>query len=112
MDTAAAGTVADALHEVIEHAEALLGTLEAEPDARLSALRERVADTVESARARLAEFENAPHRPIERIASAAEQWVAENPWATVAICAGVGLALGVLLARGLRRGAPREHDEQ
>ena len=103
MDTTATGTVTDALHEVIEQADTLLGTLEDGSDPKLAALRERVAATVESARARLAEIENAPNRPLERMASSTEQWISEHPWATVAIGAGVGLALGILLARGLRR---------
>ncbi len=111
MDTAPRSDMTDALYQVVEEAESLLHALADDPDGRLAALRERVQGTVDAARARLAEMQTTAERPLERAASATEQWVQENPWTTVALCAGVGIAIGMLLAR--RTGRPaRAADER
>jgi len=96
----------DELRNIVDHAEALLGALSGEGDARLEALRARVFDSIETARERLAEMDGDAARPTERAAAAFERWIAENPWTAVAIGAGVGLAIGVLLS-GRHRPAVR-----
>jgi ElaB/YqjD/DUF883 family membrane-anchored ribosome-binding protein len=90
------------LRNIIDHAEALLDALSAEGDARLEALRARVLDSITKARERLAEMDGDADRPTERAAAAFERWIAENPWTAVAIGAGVGLAIGVLLSARYR----------
>jgi ElaB/YqjD/DUF883 family membrane-anchored ribosome-binding protein len=93
------------LRDIVDHAEALLGALADDGDARLDALRERVFNSIGTARARLAEMEGDSERPSERAAAAFERWINENPWTAVAISAGVGLAIGFLLS-GRRAPAP------
>lgn len=93
----------DELRNVVDHAEALLGALSDDGDARLDRLRERVLGSIDTARARLADMERDSERPSERAAAAFERWMLENPWTAVAIGAGVGLAIGFLLSgRGAR----------
>jgi ElaB/YqjD/DUF883 family membrane-anchored ribosome-binding protein len=97
------------LRKIVDHAEALLDALSDEGDARLEALRARVFSSIGTARDRLAEMDSDADRPTERAAAAFERWITENPWTAVAIGAGVGLALGVLLSARQRPagGAPR-----
>ncbi len=100
META---TIGDDLRNVVDHAAALLDALDDGGDARLSGLRERVAGSIDTARARLEEMASDAQRPTERAVAAFEHWINDNPWTAVAIGAGIGLVIGVLLSR---RGAP------
>jgi ElaB/YqjD/DUF883 family membrane-anchored ribosome-binding protein len=95
------------LRNVVDHAEALLEALADDSDAGLSALYERVSDSIDTARARLAEINSDAGRPSERAAAALERWMMENPWTAVAIGAGVGVLIGALLSR---RPAPAPRD--
>ncbi len=104
MDTTALG---EELRSVVDHAQALLDALSDDSDARLAALYDRVSDSIDAARARLAEISAEADRPSERAAAAFERWMMENPWTAVAIGAGVGMLIGVLLSRG-RAPAPRD----
>jgi ElaB/YqjD/DUF883 family membrane-anchored ribosome-binding protein len=115
METPADTQVTDALHQVIAETEAILAALEADDDVRLRALRQRVQETVDTARARLAEIESAPERPLERTVDTIESWMRENPWTTVALCAGVGMFAGLWVGRRLRaraRGAAHDPHAQ
>jgi ElaB/YqjD/DUF883 family membrane-anchored ribosome-binding protein len=99
--------LSEELRNIVDHAEALLDALSDEGDARLAALYERVSDSIDTARARLAEINADADRPSERAAAAFERWMTENPWIAVAIGAGVGMLIGVLLSRR-RAPAPRD----
>jgi ElaB/YqjD/DUF883 family membrane-anchored ribosome-binding protein len=101
-DTAALGVE---LRNIVDHAEALLAALGDEGDGKVGSLRERVAHSIDTARDRLDEMQSDADRPSERTAAAIEQWMMDNPWTTVAIGAGVGLAVGILLAARRRRDA-------
>jgi ElaB/YqjD/DUF883 family membrane-anchored ribosome-binding protein len=100
-DTAALG---EELRHIVDHAEALLAALGDEGDAKIGSLRERVAHSIDAARARLDEMQSDADRASERAAAAIEQWMMDNPWTTVAIGAGIGLAVGILLSA--RRRSP------
>lgn len=102
MDTPGNTQLTDALHHVIAETEAILAALEGSDDAKLEALRQRVQETVETARVRLADIERTPEQPLERAMSAVESWVQENPWTTLAVCAGAGVLVGMLVGRRLR----------
>ncbi len=104
MDTTALG---EELRNVVDHAEALLDALSDDGDARLAALYDRVSDSIDTARARLAEIGADADRPSKRAAAAVERWMMENPWTAVAIGAGVGVLIGMLLSRR-RAPAPRD----
>lgn len=91
------------LRNIVDHAEALLEALADDGDAKLAQLRERVYASIDSAKTRLADLAADAERARERAATACESWMRENPWTVIAIGAGVGLAVGWLLASWSRR---------
>jgi ElaB/YqjD/DUF883 family membrane-anchored ribosome-binding protein len=97
--------IAEELRNVVNQAEELLGALGG-GDATLESLRERVYASIDTARERLAEIEDQANRAGSRLAAAAEVWVQENPWTALALGAGIGFAIGMLLTRGRRRRRP------
>jgi len=104
IDTAGRG-LADELRNVVTQAEELLHAIGDHSDDTLGALRQRVHESVDAARARLADMEEETARMTDRAATAAENYVQENPWAAVAIGAGIGLVAGALLMRRRRGGS-------
>jgi len=104
--TDASAVLAEELREIVNQAEALLDAIGNDGDAGLAGLRSRVNESIDAARARLADIEEQANRTSQRVASAAESWVQENPWAAVAIAAGVGLVIGTILARRARSASP------
>lgn len=105
-NTAALG---EELRSIVDHAEALLEALSDEGEPKLSSLRARVSASIETARAHLDEMQSDTERVTEKAAAAFGRWIEANPWTAVAIGAGAGLAIGVLLA-SRRRSAPRADD--
>ncbi|HEX3837511.1 MAG TPA: hypothetical protein VHW25_11160 [Steroidobacteraceae bacterium] len=108
-DTAGADAMAAELRRIIEQAEQLLDAAGVD-NPTLAALKDRVNDTVEAARDKLAELEQEARRRGRRAAAATESWVQTNPWAALAIGAGVGLLIGALIMRGSPAPSP-ELDE-
>ncbi len=108
--TQSAAALGEELRHIVDHAEALLGALADDDDARLDSLRRRVSDSIESARARLEDMERDANRASARAVAAVERWMRDNPWTVVAIGAGIGLVAGALLA-GRRRRTPRAGHE-
>jgi ElaB/YqjD/DUF883 family membrane-anchored ribosome-binding protein len=98
-DTAAADALAAELRRIIEQAEQLMSAAGAD-NATLGELKDRVDDTIEAARAKLAELEQEARRRGRRAAALTASWVQANPWAALAIGAGVGLLIGALIMRG------------
>jgi len=97
--------LAEELRKVLKQAEALLGSIGEDSDGGLSSLRDRVHESVDAAKSRLAELEQHANRASQRAASATEAWVRENPWTAIAVVGTIGLLIGTLLAR--RGGAPQ-----
>jgi len=110
MNEETGGTAARAaeLRGAVARAEALLGTLPDTGDADLGALRERIAASIESARARLDSIEARARGAHETATAAFERWSRANPWAALAIGAGIGLALALAFLG--RRSRPRGVD--
>jgi ElaB/YqjD/DUF883 family membrane-anchored ribosome-binding protein len=96
--------LAEELRNVVNQAEALLQAIGQDRDEALETLRERVHESIDTARARLAGLEEQATRATQRAAVAAESWVRENPWTAVAIGASLGLLIGALLTSRGRRG--------
>lgn len=93
--------LASELRNVLQQAEALLQAIGDDRDDAIEALRERVNSAVDTARARLADLESQAEQATQRAAVAAETYVREHPWTTVAIALSVGLVIGaVLVGRG------------
>jgi len=98
--TAALG---EELRSIVDHAEALLDAISDEGDAKLSSLRGRVSESIETARARVDEMQSDAERAGDKLAAVVSRWIEENPWTAVAIGAGAGLAIGLLLANRRRK---------
>ena len=94
-----AAQLVEDLHAVIRDAEALLGATAAQTGEQVEEARLRAEESVRAAKARLADIEQELRARAGALAADAEQWVRSNPWQGVAVAAGVGLALGLLLNR-------------
>ena len=106
-NTSGTEALAAELRRIVEQAEQLLGAAGAD-NATLDALKDRVHETIGSAREKLADLEQDARQRGRRAAVATESWVRSNPWAALAIGAGIGLIVGALI---MRSGPLPEPDE-
>lgn len=106
-DTSASEALAAELRRIVEQAEQLMSAAGAD-SATLGALKDRVNETIGSARAKLSDLEQDARQRGKRAAVATESWVRSNPWAALAIGAGIGLIVGALI---MRSGSEPEPDE-
>ena len=90
--------VAD-LKTVMEDAEALLKATSTLTGEKIQEVRARAEESLRQARQRVTEVEEEAMRRAREVAEAADEYVRENPWQSVGIAAGVGLVLGLLIAR-------------
>jgi ElaB/YqjD/DUF883 family membrane-anchored ribosome-binding protein len=90
--------VAD-LKTVMQDAEALLKATSTLTGEKIQEVRARAEESLRQAKTRLTEVEEEAMRRAREIAEAADEYVHENPWQSVGIAAGIGLVLGLLLAR-------------
>lgn len=87
------------LRMVMLDAEELLKATAGQAGEKVSEARARAEDSIRMAKEALGEMgEEALDRTREAVASA-DDYVHENPWAAVGIAAGIGLVVGMLLAR-------------
>jgi ElaB/YqjD/DUF883 family membrane-anchored ribosome-binding protein len=87
------------LANVMRDAEALMKASAGHGGEKVDEARSRILESLESAKRRLLEVERSAVRHGEEAVAATENYVKSNPWQSVGIAAGVGLILGVLLAR-------------
>jgi ElaB/YqjD/DUF883 family membrane-anchored ribosome-binding protein len=87
------------LAAVMRDAEALIKASADQGGEKVGEARARIRESLEAARSRLLDVEQAALRQGEDAMLATEQYVRRNPWQSVGIAAGVGLLLGVLLSR-------------
>jgi ElaB/YqjD/DUF883 family membrane-anchored ribosome-binding protein len=91
------------LNRVVEQAEALLRSLGAETGDAAEAVRERVTQTLNQARARLATTASEAEQVAVSLADRADDYVRRNPWQAVAIAALLGGVVTFLIAKTTRR---------
>jgi ElaB/YqjD/DUF883 family membrane-anchored ribosome-binding protein len=106
-DTSASEALAAELRRIVEQAEELLSAAGAD-SAILGDLKDRVDETIGAARAKLADLEQDARQRGRRAAVATESWVRSNPWAGLAIGAGIGLIVGALIMHSGTDTAPEE----
>ena len=87
------------LANVMRDAEALMKASAGHGGEKVDEARTRILESLESAKRRLLEVEHSAVRHGEEAVAATEKYMKTNPWQSVGIAAGVGLILGVLLAR-------------
>lgn len=90
--------VAD-LKTVMDDAEALLKATSTLTGEKIQEVRARAEESLRQAKVRLTEVEEEAMRRAREVADAADEYVRENPWQSVGIAAGIGLVVGLLLAR-------------
>lgn len=82
---------------VVAKAEQFLQTAADEGEARTAPLRGHVARKLRLAKDHLRDVEDAVAGKTRETARAADAFVHENPWQTLGVGAGLGLAIGILL---------------
>jgi ElaB/YqjD/DUF883 family membrane-anchored ribosome-binding protein len=68
-------------------------------DSEIAEMRAKVEDTLEKAKISAGAGLAAVRGRSEEVTEATDEYVRENPWQSVGIAAGVGLLIGLLLAR-------------
>jgi len=94
-----ANQLIDDLTAVIRDAESLLRATAAQTGDKVQEIRSRAEETVRNAKARLAGVEEQALERARVLAGDADEYVRGNPWQAVAIAAGAGLLIGLLMSR-------------
>ena len=84
---------------LIGDAEALLRATKDQAGETVTAVRQRIEQRLEEGKKSVAEAEVLLLEKTKEAAKSADVYVRENPWNAVGIAAGVGLVVGLLVAR-------------
>jgi ElaB/YqjD/DUF883 family membrane-anchored ribosome-binding protein len=87
------------LKRVVADSEALMAATSSDVSAGANTARQRAAESMAHARDRLHALEAQAKERVTAAAHQADHYVHENPWQSIAIAAGVGALVGILLAR-------------
>lgn len=96
---AAVDPAIDELNKIVEQAEALLRSLGDETSDAAEAVRERVTQTLDQAKARLATTATEAEKVAVSLADRADDYVHRNPWQAIALAALLGGVVTYLFAR-------------
>ena len=77
----------------------LLATSAGEGGDALSDLKAKAADRLKQTKATLAKIEHDAVQTAKNAANKSDTYVHENPWTSIAVGAGVGLIIGLLIGR-------------
>ena len=95
----AKGRLADDIKTVIADGEGVLKAAVNVSGAGLAVAREKLDETLSSARAKLADASRPAIDKARRTAAAADGYVHDNPWTAIAVAAAAGALIGFLTAR-------------
>lgn len=87
------------LQAVVRDAEALLQATTTHTGERVASVRARAEESLQQAKARLAETQDEVLQGVRDATEATENYVKKNPWQSLGIAAGAGLLIGLLLRR-------------
>jgi ElaB/YqjD/DUF883 family membrane-anchored ribosome-binding protein len=87
------------MKNVVSDAEEILRATAGVAGERMVDLRERIGDRLRDAKLRIADAEAALVDKTKAAARATDDYVNDNPWQAVGIAAGIGLLLGIIIAR-------------
>ncbi len=85
---------------VVMDAEDLLRATAGQAGEKVAAARERIQENLAMAKERLVAAEHAVVEKTKLAAKVTDEYVHENPWKAVGLAAGVGVIVGMLIARG------------
>ena len=89
----------DDLTTVMRDAEALIHASADQGSAKMVEARAKIQQSLEAAKARFIAAEQAVQRQAAHTVHVTEDFARRNPWQAMSLAAGVGLVIGVLLAR-------------
>jgi ElaB/YqjD/DUF883 family membrane-anchored ribosome-binding protein len=89
----------DDLTAIVRDAENLLRATASQGGEKVEEVRAKAEESLRQAKARLKGVEEETLARARAIAGDADEYVRGNPWAAVGIAAGIGLVLGLLMAR-------------
>ena len=84
---------------VVADVEELLRATASQAGEKVSAVRERVQDSLHRAKVKLAEAEDIVVDKGKQAARVTDEYVHDHPWRAVAVAAGIGLIIGLLIGR-------------
>ena len=87
------------LRTVVVDAEELLKATANQTGERIAAARIKAGESLQVAKARLAEAQASVVEKVKVAAQSTDEYVHHNPWQAVGIAGALGLALGVLVSR-------------
>lgn len=91
------------LNRIVEQAESLLRSLGEDTGEAADAVRERVTQTLNEARSRLADTAQQASVAVESLADKTDSYVRRNPWQAVAIAAVLGGVAVYLISKSTQR---------
>lgn len=91
--------LATELRSLVGDAEEMLKAASRQGNEQLSAVRDRLERSVGAAKSELADLEEAVLERARATARETDEYVHEHPWNAIGVAAGVGVLLGLLLAR-------------
>jgi ElaB/YqjD/DUF883 family membrane-anchored ribosome-binding protein len=98
-DQTARDRLATSLKHMVDEADQLLKSAQGAGSDKFNAARDKFETQLRHARAELAELEDKAVYKAKRAARATDEVVHEHPYTAMTITAGVGLLLGLLIAR-------------
>lgn len=98
-DTVTAAKLKEDLAAVMRDAEALFSASAEQGGEKMSEARAKIRSSLDAAKARFLEVERSAIQRGEDALHTTEDYAKRNPWQAMGVAAGVGLVIGVLLAR-------------
>jgi ElaB/YqjD/DUF883 family membrane-anchored ribosome-binding protein len=80
-------------------AQDLMRAATAQTGETVMSARARIQDSLDMARAKLADADAVVRERARQAAKYTDEYVHENPWRSIGIAAGIGLVLGLILTR-------------
>jgi len=84
---------------VVADVEELLRATASQAGEKVSAVREKLQDSVHRAKVKLAEAEDIMVDRGKQAARVTDEYVHDHPWRAVGVAAGIGLIIGLLIGR-------------
>lgn len=87
------------LNQVLKDAEDLIKNSEQQAGEGFQSAKDKLQATLKTAKKEIQHIEEVTIKKAKEAAHATDAYVHENPWKTAGIAAGVGLLVGMLIAR-------------
>ncbi|MFZ6800626.1 DUF883 family protein [Undibacterium sp. Di24W] len=87
------------LNQVLKDAEDLIKNSEQQAGEGFQSAKDKLEATLKSAKHEIHRIEDKVVKTVKESAQATDTYVHENPWKTAGIAAGIGLLVGLLIAR-------------